>query len=273
MVLAEISDLICHLEAYETITPCMVHAPCGPNFLNAQCMEQGKCKKRCLHSFSKEMHCDVDGYPEYRRYQTRIFIDLKMQCMVDNWWIVPYNLHLATKYHVHINVEICSSISAVKLLLSKGGWIRLAMRTTCKRSLPMVGGKTAMKLKHTLKDAMFLLPRHHGVFSPLECMMGHRLSHTLLCTSLECIRSFTMIMPVFLKLLIASKTKKQHSPNISKPILITPWPEKSSTWIFPPCLHGPMGWKNGPSDRKGVVSGAFILLVLLLVNVISYVHY
>jgi len=27
-----------------------------------------------------------------------------------------YNLHLATKYHAHINVEICSSISAVKYL-------------------------------------------------------------------------------------------------------------------------------------------------------------
>ncbi len=36
--------------------------------------------------------------------------------MVDNQWIVPYNLHLATKYHVHINVEICSSIFAVKYL-------------------------------------------------------------------------------------------------------------------------------------------------------------
>ncbi len=36
--------------------------------------------------------------------------------MVDNQWIVPYNLHLATKYHAHINVEICSSISAVKYL-------------------------------------------------------------------------------------------------------------------------------------------------------------
>ncbi len=34
--------------------------------------------------------------------------------MVDNRWIVPYNLHLATKYHAHINVEICSSISAIK---------------------------------------------------------------------------------------------------------------------------------------------------------------
>jgi hypothetical protein len=59
---------------------------------------------------------DVNGYPEYRRRQTCIFVDPKMQCVVDNWWIVPYNLHLATKYHAHINVEICLSISAVKYL-------------------------------------------------------------------------------------------------------------------------------------------------------------
>jgi hypothetical protein len=91
--------------------------------------------------------------------------------------------------------------------------------------------------------------------------------------SLECIRSCTMIMPVFLKLLIESKTKKQRSPNTSKPILITHWPEKSRTWIFPPCLHGPMGRKNGPSGREGVVLGAFISSVLSLVNGISYVHY
>ncbi len=36
--------------------------------------------------------------------------------MVDNRWIIPYNLHLVTKYHLHINVEICSSISTVKYL-------------------------------------------------------------------------------------------------------------------------------------------------------------
>ncbi len=35
---------------------------------------------------------------------------------MDNQWIVPYNLHLATKYRTHINVEICSSISAIKYL-------------------------------------------------------------------------------------------------------------------------------------------------------------
>ncbi len=36
-----------------------------------------------------------------------------------------------------------------------------------------------------------------------------------------------------------------------------------------PCLHGPMGRKNGPSGREGALSSAFILLVLLLANAIS----
>jgi hypothetical protein len=116
MVSAEIPNPIHHPKAYETVTLCMVHGPCGLDFLNTQCMEQGKCKKRYPHSFSEETRCDVNGYPEYRRHQTRIFVDPKTQHVVDNQWIVSYNLHLATKYHAHINVEICSSISAVKYL-------------------------------------------------------------------------------------------------------------------------------------------------------------
>ncbi len=116
MVSTEIPDPIRHPEAYETITSCMVHGPCGPDFLNAQCMEHGKCKKRYSRSFSEETRCDVDGYPEYRRRQTRTFMDPKMQRMVNNHWIIPYNFHLTTKYHVHINVEICSSISTVKYM-------------------------------------------------------------------------------------------------------------------------------------------------------------
>jgi len=116
MVLAEIPDSIRHPEAYDTVTSCMVHGPCGLDFLNAQCMEQGKCKKRYPCSFSEETRCDVDKYPEYWRRQIRIFVDPKTQRVVDNQWIVPYNLHLATKYHAHINVEICLSISSVKYL-------------------------------------------------------------------------------------------------------------------------------------------------------------
>jgi hypothetical protein len=79
-------------------------------------MEQGKCKKRYPRFFSEETRCDVNEYPKYRHRQTHIFVDPKMQRMVDNRWIVPYNFHLATKYHTHINVEICSSIFVVKYL-------------------------------------------------------------------------------------------------------------------------------------------------------------
>jgi hypothetical protein len=77
MVLAEISDSISHPKAYKTVTSCMVHGPCGLDFLNAQCMEQGKCKKRYPRSFNEEMRCDVDEYPEYQCHQTHIFVDPK----------------------------------------------------------------------------------------------------------------------------------------------------------------------------------------------------
>jgi hypothetical protein len=39
MVPAEIPDPIRHPEPYETVTSCMVHRPCGLDFLNAQCIE------------------------------------------------------------------------------------------------------------------------------------------------------------------------------------------------------------------------------------------
>jgi hypothetical protein len=133
MVSVEISDLICHPKAYETVISCMVHGPCGLDFFNAQCMEQGKCKKRYPRSFSEKTHYDVDGYPEYWRRQTRIFVDPKTQRVVDNQWIVPYNLHwqpsttrTSTWRYVHpyLPLNTCTSMCTrdltVLLLLSKG---------------------------------------------------------------------------------------------------------------------------------------------------------
>ena len=35
---------------------------------------------------------------------------------VDNRWVVPYNPYLLLKFNAHINVEICSTVSAVKYL-------------------------------------------------------------------------------------------------------------------------------------------------------------
>ncbi|CAG8829970.1 820_t:CDS:1, partial [Cetraspora pellucida] len=35
---------------------------------------------------------------------------------LDNCWVVPHNLYLCKKFNCHINIEICSSIWAVKYL-------------------------------------------------------------------------------------------------------------------------------------------------------------
>jgi len=35
---------------------------------------------------------------------------------LDNRWVVPHNVYLSTKYDVHINVEVCNNIHAVKYL-------------------------------------------------------------------------------------------------------------------------------------------------------------
>ncbi len=94
-----------------------------------------------------------------------------------------------------------------------------------KWSLPMVSGKTAMKLKHTLKDAIsaseaswhLFFFRMHDRTSSIICFTMHELGmHTVMYNDNASI----------FETLIVSKTRKQCSSNTSKPILITLWPEK-----------------------------------------------
>ena len=68
-----------------------------------------------------------DGYPIYRRREIigeeRRKVKVK-GVWLDNRSVVPYNPYLSKRYNAHINVEICSSISAFKYLFKyvyKGG--------------------------------------------------------------------------------------------------------------------------------------------------------
>uniref|UniRef100_A0A7N0TYR9 ATP-dependent DNA helicase n=1 Tax=Kalanchoe fedtschenkoi TaxID=63787 RepID=A0A7N0TYR9_KALFE len=116
VVSAEIPDPVTHPDAYETVSRCLVHGPCGAENPNAPCMQDRKCTKRYSRAFANKTYADTDGYPVYRRRDgDHSFVDAKGR-HVDNHWIVPHNLYLSCKYDAHINVEICSSISAIKYL-------------------------------------------------------------------------------------------------------------------------------------------------------------
>jgi hypothetical protein len=56
-----------------------------------------------------------DSYLDYRRRDDGQVIEVR-NAKLDNRWVVPFNPSLLILYNCHINVEICSSIKAVKYL-------------------------------------------------------------------------------------------------------------------------------------------------------------
>jgi hypothetical protein len=115
IISAEIPDLIAHPNMYNTVKRSMFHGSCGIFNSNAPCMQNGKCSKRYPRAFQEHTVENEDSYPVYRRRDDGQKVTIK-GVELDNRWIVPYNPYLTTKYNCHINVEICSSITAIKYL-------------------------------------------------------------------------------------------------------------------------------------------------------------
>ena len=59
-----------------------------------------------------------NSFPSYRRRNGRMHQKGlgESATIINKSWISPYSPYLTLKYNCHINVEICSSISAVKNL-------------------------------------------------------------------------------------------------------------------------------------------------------------
>ena len=79
-------------------------------------MKKNKCKKRYPKEFQTITSFNNKGYPLYRRRENGKKILTKNGVELDNGWVVPYNPYLAVKYNAHINVEICTTVMAVKYL-------------------------------------------------------------------------------------------------------------------------------------------------------------
>ena len=108
--------LQCHPVLYATVTKCMIHSPCGPEFPNAPCMVKGKCSKHYPKDFCPETSLGQDGYPEYARPNDgRTYINSHSHTC-DNRDVIPYNPYLSARYNCHINVEICTSVKVIKYI-------------------------------------------------------------------------------------------------------------------------------------------------------------
>lgn len=106
----------------------MVHGPCGDYNPKAACMESKTpngprhCAKRYPKPFTDVTVVTDDTYPKYRRRHNGITWEIRKpgsvneRVVLDNRWVVPYNPYLLQKYRCHINIEIASSVAAVKYI-------------------------------------------------------------------------------------------------------------------------------------------------------------
>ena len=115
IVSAEIPDPIKFPKVHETVTSSLLHGPCGPTHLGAPCMDGDQCKKKFPKRFSEVTKENKNGYPIYQRCDNGVTVT-KNGNVFDNSRVVPYNPYLTAKFNAHINVEVCSSVSAVKYL-------------------------------------------------------------------------------------------------------------------------------------------------------------
>lgn len=108
-------------ELTATVRSCLMHNRCGPDKPRAVCMEVKGGRRTCSKGFPKPFNQQTSpqhsGYPLYRRRE-----DIpcwgpdgeRALSRDENRWVVPYNPYLTRRFAAHINVEICTSIQAIK---------------------------------------------------------------------------------------------------------------------------------------------------------------
>ena len=111
------------------ITTTMIHGPYGVYAPNAPCMSAKYpggpkvCSKGYPKEFQSKTILQTDGYPLYRRANDGNTHTVPVRGNIlhesfdcDNRWIVPYKPYLSWRYYVHINVEVCALIQAIKYI-------------------------------------------------------------------------------------------------------------------------------------------------------------
>uniref|UniRef100_K3ZD88 Helitron helicase-like domain-containing protein n=1 Tax=Setaria italica TaxID=4555 RepID=K3ZD88_SETIT len=84
-------------------------------YLDAMALNRASCKHNYPRPFNETTIQGKDSYPWYRRRNDGRTETVR-NCKLDNRWVVPYNPYLLHFFNCHINVDVCSSIRAVKYL-------------------------------------------------------------------------------------------------------------------------------------------------------------
>lgn len=113
VISAEIPNEITCPRLFEIVTKKMIHGPHGKNYL--QCMDnpEKKCSKKFPKAFREKTTLSCRQYPFYRRSKN---IVQKGEKTFDNRFVIPYNAELLLRFNSHINVEVCTSLKAVKYI-------------------------------------------------------------------------------------------------------------------------------------------------------------
>ncbi|XP_074321416.1 uncharacterized protein LOC141657922 [Silene latifolia] len=97
----------------------MMHGPCGQLNPDCQCMKHkktlGSCKYEYPKAFATETTNNCAGYPVYMRRDMGETAVIR-KATLDNRWVIPYNPYLLSLFDCHLNVEVCSTMHAVKYL-------------------------------------------------------------------------------------------------------------------------------------------------------------
>ena len=91
-----------------------MHGPCGEMNMENVCMKDGFCSKGFPKPF-EESTLIGDAFPRYRRRDNGVKVFVRGS-QLHNGFVVPYSPYLLRKFECHCNVELCTSVKAIKYL-------------------------------------------------------------------------------------------------------------------------------------------------------------
>ncbi|XP_071933437.1 uncharacterized protein [Coffea arabica] len=118
IVSAEIPNQSKNPHLFNMVRRHMIHGSCGKRNPTNVCMRgehQRKCRNNFPKAFADKTFYGDNTYPTYRRRNNGYKMMVRGH-ELDNRWVVPYNPYLLAKFNCHLNVEICSTVKAVKYM-------------------------------------------------------------------------------------------------------------------------------------------------------------